>query len=450
MAFQQHGFFTGGGQVEYDRGWQRCMDRLQEELSAEEFETWIRPLQAKRTPNGLILLAPNPWVERQAKMYLNKISENLDEQVSVKLEVGDVIVPRTDPLRANGEGGVQRDFQRNAFSGHYTFDTFVEGKSNQWAKAAAEQVAANPGTANSPLLLHGGHGLGKTHLIHAISNQIRANSPQSNVLYQHSQRFIEDMVIAVKKGTMQDFARFYCSQDVLLVDDIQMFAQTVKSQEEIFHIFNKLTDAGRQIVLTSDRYPREIEGLEKRLVSRFLWGNSAFLEPPDMETRAAILMRKAEGMKTPLAKEVAFFIAERVRSNVRELEGALKKVVSTARFEGCQITVEHARHTLRDLLGSQDRRLRISTIQDTVADYYHIKKSDMLSQRRTKNVLLPRQMAMYLCRELTNRSLPEIGEKFGGRDHTTVLHAWRKINEPKEADASVEDDCRNLIRLLTD
>ena len=427
------------------------MDRLQEELSEEEFETWVRPLQAKGTPKGLVLLAPNQWVARRVGELhlLEKISEYLGG-VSVMLEVGDVVVPRTDPLRANGSGGPGRGFQRSAFSDQYTFGTFVEGKSNQWAKAAAMQVAVNPGAANSPLLLYGGHGLGKTHLIYAISNHIRANSPQSKVLYQHSQRFIEDMVIAVKKGAMQDFARFYCSQDVLLIDDIQMFAQTVKSQDEIFHVFNKLTEAGRQIVLTSDLYPRDIEGLERRLVSRFLWGNNAFLEPPDMETRAAILMRKAEAMKTPLAKEVAFFIAEHVRSNVRELEGALKKVVSTARFQGRQVTVEHARHTLRDLLGSQDRRLRISTIQDTVADYYRIKKSDMLSQRRTRNVLLPRQMAMYLCRELTNRSLPEIGEKFGGRDHTTVLHAWRKINEPKEANASIAEDCRNLIRLLTD
>jgi len=331
----------------------------------------------------------------------------------------------------------------------FTFATFVEGKSNELAKAAAQQVAENAGQSYNPLLLYGGVGLGKTHLMQAVGHQVRLNNPQARVVYLHSQRFVQDMVKALKQGTMQDFMQYYRSIDTLLIDDIQFFAKKLRSQEEFFHVFNGLLEHGHQMVLTCDRYPREIDGLEERLKSRFVWGLTVQVEPPELETRVAILMKKAEAEEVDLDPAVAFFIGERIRSNVRELEGALRRVIANARFTGSRITIDQVKRSLRDLLAIQDRQVRIDNIQRTVAEYYNIKISDILSKRRNRSIARPRQMAMSLAKELTNHSLPEIGEAFGGRDHTTVLHACRKIAELRNSNADIAEDHKNLNRSLS-
>lgn len=325
----------------------------------------------------------------------------------------------------------------------------MEGKSNELAKAAALQVAENAGKSYNPLLLYGGVGLGKTHLMQAVGNYVRMNNPQAKVIYLHSQRFVQDMVKALQQGTMQEFIQFYRSVDALLIDDIQFFAKKLRSQEEFFHVFNGLLERGHQMVLTCDRYPREIDGLEERLKSRFVWGLTVAVEPPELETRVAILMKKAEAERVELDPAVAFFIGERIRSNVRELEGALRRVIANARFIGSRITIEQVKRALRDVLAIQDRQVSIDNIQRTVAEYYSIKISDILSKRRNRTIARPRQMAMYLAKELTNHSLPEIGEAFGGRDHTTVLHACRKIIELREANLDVAEDYKNLNRMLS-
>jgi len=324
----------------------------------------------------------------------------------------------------------------------------VEGKSNEMAKAAAHQVALNAGKSYNPLLLYGGVGLGTTHLMQAVGNRAKEANPNGKVVYLHSQRFVQDMVRALQEGTMQEFMQYYRSVDMLLIDDIQFFAKKLRSQEEFFHVFNGLLERGHQMVLTCDRYPREIEGLEERLKSRFVWGLTVEVEPPELETRVAILMKKAEAEQIQLDPAVAFFIGERIRSNVRELEGALRRVIANARFTGSRITIDQVKRALRDLLAIQDRQVGIDNIQRTVAEYYNIKISDILSKRRNRTIARPRQMAMSLAKELTNHSLPEIGEAFGGRDHTTVLHACRKIAELKESSTDVAEDYKNLSRLL--
>jgi len=316
------------------------------------------------------------------------------------------------------------------------------------AKAAASQVAAQPGRSYNPLLLYGGVGLGKTHLMQAVGNQVRLRDPSAKVVYLHSQRFVQDMVRALQQGTMQEFMHYYRSVDMLLIDDIQFFAKKLRSQEEFFHVFNGLLERGHQMVLTSDRYPREIDGLEERLQSRFVWGLTVEVEPPELETRVAILMKKAEAEQVELDPAVAFFIGERIRSNVRELEGALRRVIANARFTGSKISIEQVKRALRDLLAIQDRQVGMDNIQRTVAEYYNIKISDILSKRRNRTIARPRQMAMSLAKELTNHSLPEIGEAFGGRDHTTVLHACRKIAELRESHTDLAEDHKNLTRLL--
>ena len=332
----------------------------------------------------------------------------------------------------------------------FTFDTFVEGRSNQIARAAALQVSENiGGSSYNPLLLYGGVGLGKTHLMHAVGNSIADRHPNLKVAYMYSQRFMEDMVRAIEHGTMSDFTQYYRSVDVLLMDDIQFLAKGMKTQEEFFHVFNRLQEDGSQIVLTCDRYPKEIEGLEERLESRFVWGMTAPVEPPDLETRVAILLKKAEIDQVHLPSESAFFIAERIRSNVRELEGALKRVIANSKFTGEAISNEQVRESLRDLLAIQDRQIGVDNIQKTVADYYKIRLADLHSKTRTRSIARPRQVAMALAKELTNHSLPEIGNAFGGRDHTTVLHACRKIEELKESNREIRDDYNNLLRLLT-
>jgi chromosomal replication initiator protein len=332
---------------------------------------------------------------------------------------------------------------------NYTFDNFVEGKSNQLAKAASIQVGENPAVAYNPLYLYGGVGLGKTHLLHAIGNQIMRNNPQAKVLYLHSERFVADMVKALQTNAMNEFKRYYRTVDALLIDDIQFFAGKDRSQEEFFHTFNALLEGQQQVILTCDRYPKEINGVEERLKSRFGWGLTVAVEPPELETRVAILMSKAEQAHIDLPYEVAFFVAKRIRSNVRELEGALKRIIANAHFTGKPITLDFVKDALRDLLALQDKLITIENIQKTVAEYYKVKMADLLSKRRSRSVARPRQMAMALAKELTNHSLPEIGDVFGGRDHTTVLHACRKIAELKQANQDVEEDFTNLLRILT-
>jgi chromosomal replication initiator protein len=457
--------------------WQQCLERLEDELSSQQFNTWIRPLQARLDNGCLRLLAPNRYVRNQVQgSYLKRIHELLDEvadreaRIAVSLEVG-TAHDGALPVRADGSGGVaERDAGRtvnvavarhsppgvartlaspqNELNEDFVFETFVEGKSNEMAKAAAIQVASNAGRSYNPLLLYGGVGLGKTHLMHAVGNFIKNKNPKANVVYLHSQRFVQDMVKALQQGTMDEFMQYYRSVDTLLIDDIQFFANKLRSQEEFFHVFNALLESDRQMVLTCDRYPREIDGLEERLKSRFVYGLTQEVEPPELETRVAILMKKAEAEEIDLEPSVAFFIGERIRSNVRELEGALRRVIANARFTGSRITIEQVKRALRDLLAIQDRQISIDNIQRVSAEYYNIKISDILSKRRSRTIARPRQMAMFLAKELTSHSLPEIGDAFGGRDHTTVLHACKRIAELKEHSSDVSEDYKNLSRLL--
>lgn len=344
------------------------------------------------------------------------------------------------------EGGLQH---RGNLNQHFTFKSFVEGKSNQLGLAAAKQIAENPGGAYNPLFIYGGVGLGKTHLMHAVGNALNVKKPNAKIVYLHSERFVADMVKALQLNAINDFKRYYRSVDALLIDDIQFFAGKERSQEEFFHTFNALLEGGQQIILTCDRYPKEISGLEERLKSRFGWGLTVAVEPPELETRVAILKKKAEQANMELPNDAAFFIAQRIRSNVREIEGALKRVIANAHFIGREITVDLVKDALKDLLALQDRLVSIDNIQRVVAEYYKIKVSDLHSKRRSRSVARPRQVAMYLSKDLTNHSLPEIGDSFGGRDHTTVLHACRKIKDLIESDSDIREDVKNLLRTLT-
>ena len=442
--------------------WQQCLAQLEVELGQQQFETYIRPLQANFNAGQLTLKAPNVYVENHVRQsYLERISEFLDsvEDIApVELSVGEFVNQEVDKTEdASAERMAPRtaikSTQRHKPEAHnlnreFTFDTFVEGKSNELARAAATQVADNAGRTYNPLLLYGGVGLGKTHLMQAVGNQLLQRNPNAKVLYLHSQRFVQDMVKALQTGTMQDFMKFYRSVDALLIDDIQFFAKKMRSQEEFFHVFNALLERGHQMVLTSDKYPREIDGLEERLKSRFVYGLTVEVEAPDLETRVAILMKKAEAEQIFLDQGVAFFMAERIRSNVRELEGALRRVIANARFTGSRISIDQVKSALRDLFAIQDRQISIDNIQRTVAEYFNIKMADMLSKRRNRSIARPRQIAMALAKELTNHSLPEVGDAFGGRDHTTVLHACRKIEELRGTTADVAEDYKNLTRLL--
>ncbi|QFT83346.1 Chromosomal replication initiator protein DnaA [Halomonas sp. THAF12] len=356
------------------------------------------------------------------------------------------------PRRPGSERQVQVEGSLKHNSGlnpSFTFETFVEGKSNQLARAASRQVSENPGGAYNPLFLYGGVGLGKTHLMHAVGNALAGRRENARVVYLHSERFVADMVKALQLNAINDFKRFYRSVDALLIDDIQFFAGKERSQEEFFHTFNALLEGGQQMILTSDRYPKEISGVEERLKSRFGWGLTVAIEPPELETRVAILMKKADQAKVDLPHDAAFFIAQKIRSNVRELEGALKKVIADSHFMGRPITQDFIRESLKDLLALQDKQVGVDNIQRTVAEYYKIKLADLLSKRRSRSVARPRQVAMALAKELTNHSLPEIGDAFGGRDHTTVLHACRKVQALQEENADIREDYKNLLRLLT-
>jgi len=432
--------------------WQQCLGKLAEEVSADQFETYLKPLQVRVEDDSVSLFAPNIYVEEEVRQsYLQRIQDlfnqanGIDEVVDIQLSVGHNA--QAQPLRADAyKEEVKATHNLNS---EFTFDTFVEGKSNELAKAAALQVASNSGIAYNPLLLYGGVGLGKTHLMQAVGNEFLNSKPDARLVYLHSQRFVQDMVKALQQGTMQDFMQYYRSVDALLIDDIQFFAKKLRSQEEFFHVFNALLERGHQMVLTCDRYPREIDGLEERLKSRFVWGLTVEVEPPELETRVAILMKKAEAEQVELDPAVAFFIAERIRSNVRELEGALRRVIANARFTGARISVDQVKRALRDLFAIQDRQISIDNIQRTVAEYYNIKIADLLSKRRNRTIARPRQVAMALAKELTNHSLPEIGDAFGGRDHTTVLHACRKIAELRESSMDLAEDHKNLSRLLS-
>ena len=438
-----------------DAIWQQCLGQLQSETNGDQFETYLRPLQVDFSKGRLTLLAPNIYVEEKVRStYLTRISEYfaaLNEGGDVLLSVGGM--REVQPLRADPKQGLKHgeNLVRAAhnLNREFTFEAFVEGKSNELAKAAASQVADNAGKSYNPLLMYGGVGLGKTHLMQAVGNEILRRKPDARVMYLHSQRFVQDMVKALQTGTMQDFMQFYRSVDALLIDDIQFFAKKLRSQEEFFHLFNSLLEKGQQMILTSDKYPREIDGLEDRLKSRFVWGLTVEVEAPELETRVAILMKKAEAERVPLDQEVAFFIAERIRSNVRELEGALRRVIANARFTGSRISIDQVKRALRDLFAIQDRQISIDNIQKTTAEYYNIKISDLLSKRRSRTIARPRQLAMAIAKELTNHSLPEIGDAFGGRDHTTVLHACRKIAELRATSADISEDYRNLSRLLS-
>jgi chromosomal replication initiator protein len=434
--------------------WEQCVDRLEGELSAQQFNTWIRPLQSVQNGNQIRLLAPNQfvldWINQN---FLNRIQELISQMhgvdLPVRLEVGSQTL--TKPITSAKPSSAQTtNLRRNSsLNPNFTFDSFVEGKSNQLGRAASIQVAENPGKGYNPLLIYGGVGLGKTHLMHAVGNLILQHHPDANVVYLHSERFVADMVKALQHNTINEFKRYYRSVDALLIDDIQFFAGKERSQEEFFHTFNALLEGEQQVIMTCDRYPKEVDGLEERLKSRFGWGLPVAIEPPELETRVAILMKKAQLSGVELPNEVAFFIAKRIRSNIRELEGALRRVIANSQFTGRPITLEFAKEALRDLLAIQDKLVTIDNIQKTVAEYYKIRVADLHSKRRNRSITRPRQLAMALCKELTNHSLPEIGDAFGGRDHTTVLHACRKIEELRESDQRMAEDHANLLRILS-
>lgn len=455
--------------------WDRCLQSLEGEFPSQQFNTWIRPLQAEHTEGRLVLFAPNrfvlDWIAERFLLRIKELVEQFGENPApiVSLEIGSkrAEVQRLAPAESVAPAAAQQAAQpasatakvafaytdnkmyQSNLNPNFTFDNFVEGKSNQLAKAACLQVAGNPAVAYNPLFLYGGVGLGKTHLMHAIGNQIIRDNPKAKVLYLHSERFVADMVKALQTNSMNEFKRYYRNVDALLIDDIQFFAGKDRTQEEFFHTFNALLESQQQVILTCDRYPKEINGVEERLKSRFGWGLTVAVEPPELETRVAILMSKAELTNVNLPYEVAFFVAKRIRSNVRELEGALKRIIANAHFTGKAITLDFVKEALRDLLALQDKLVTVENIQRTVAEYYKIKVADLLSKRRNRSVARPRQIAMALAKELTNHSLPEIGDAFGGRDHTTVLHACRNISELRQSDADIEEDYTNLLRILT-
>ncbi|HET7569979.1 MAG TPA: chromosomal replication initiator protein DnaA [Gammaproteobacteria bacterium] len=432
--------------------WQRCISHLETELSEQELSTWIRPLQARQEDRELRLLAPNryvrDWVSEHFLARIVELVRTLDpaRQAAVNLEVGD-----TAPAVVTESRSARRVAEAigNPVNPAYTFESFVEGKSNQLAKAAAHQVAENPGTAYNPLFLYGGVGLGKTHLMHSVGNKLMEKRPRARIAYVHSERFVGDMVRALQHNTINDFKRRYRSLDALLIDDIQFFAGKDRSQEEFFHTFNALLDGRQQVILTCDRYPKEVDGLEERLKSRFGWGLTVAIEPPELETSVAILIMKAAQEGVTLPDDVAFFIAQRIRSNVRELEGALRRVIANSRFTGQPITIAFVKDALRDLLALQQKLITLENIQKVVADYYKIRVADLLSKKRSRSITRPRQIAMSLAKELTSHSLPEIGDAFGGRDHTTVLHARRKVAELRREETRVDEDWQNLLRMLT-
>ena len=429
--------------------WNQCLRALELELSEQQFHTWIRPLQPIEEDGALKLLAPNrfviDWIEEHC---LDRIAAVIDP-LPVFLEVGS----RRPPLIARSSvtpgPPPKHPVTGTQLNANFTFDNFVEGKSNQLGRAAALQVASNPGRAYNPLFIYGGVGLGKTHLMHAVGHEMLQRNPAAKVAYVHSERFVGDMVRGLQHNTITDFKRRYRSLDALLIDDIQFFAGKERSQEEFFHTFNVLLEGQRQIILTCDRYPKEVSGLEERLKSRLGCGLTVAIDPPELETSVAILMSKAAAEGHLIPEEVAFFIAQRIRSNVRELEGVLRRVIANSQFTGQPITLDFTKDALRDLLALQDRLVTIDNIQKTVAGYFKMRVADLHSKRRNRSITRPRQIAMALAKELTNHSLPEIGDAFGGRDHTTVMHACRRVTSLRETETRVAEDYGNLLRTLT-
>jgi len=455
--------------------WNHCLSNLKSELPVKQFNTWIMPLQVEEDANAnrIKLFAPNSFVLSWVKNhYLDRMRTHLNAAagdmgpVDIRLTVGsrtdkpDTPAVSGDIVRLSGNNASApianpvpspqaQGFESN-LNAAFTFEAFVEGKSNQIAKAASLQVGQNPGVAYNPLFIYGGVGLGKTHLMHAVGNLMLQANPSRRVVYVTSERFVSEMVKALQENSIDDFKRRYRSVNALLIDDIQFFAGKERSQEEFFHTFNALFESQQQIVLSSDRFPKEVNGLEERLKSRFGWGLTVAIDPPDLETRVAIIQRKANilyGMELPDA--VAFFMGERIRSNIRELEGGLRKLIANAQFTGKPITLEFAKEALRDAMAAQDKQVTIENIQKTVAEYFKIRTKDLISPKRSRSIARPRQIAMTLAKELTNHSLPEIGKAFGGRDHTTVLHANRKIKELRETDPRIAEDMSNLLRTLT-
>lgn len=436
--------------------WEKCLSHLEGDLSAQQLNTWLRPLQALETESSLRLLAPNSyvqvWVQEQLEQKINALLSALThgDISAVSIELGSTIVDPPVNTSTNPTNTSTEPALGNPMNPLFTFDTFVEGKSNQIARAASLHVAKSPGTSGyNPLFLYGGTGLGKTHLMLAVGNQIKKDNPKARVIYLSSERFVQDMITALRKNVIDQFKAHYRSADALLIDDIQFFAKKERSQEEFFHTFNHLLEGQRQIILTCDRFPKEVENLEERLQSRLGWGLTVAIEPPELETRVAILIKKSQQNQVILPDDVAFFIAQRIKSNVRDLEGALQRVMAYSRFTNHPISIDIAEVALKDLLALHQKLVTLENIQKTVADYFKIRTTDLLSKKRTRSIVRPRQIAMALAKELTNHSLPEIGEAFGGRDHTTVLHACRKMDELIETDNRIAEDHRNLFRSLS-
>lgn len=434
-----------------DHGWAQCVQRLGSELDASELTAWIKPLQARREGDRLVLLAPNRMVmERVRADFRSRIQRAWLATGGEDIEV-DVMAAAES--RGNGhtsddaaEG--ERPFTTNKLDARYTFESFIQGKSNSQARAAAQQVAESPGTAYNPLLIYGASGLGKTHLMHAAGNALLKRGPNVRVVYVPAEQWMNQFVSALRHNTTEDFKALYRTADALLIDDIQFFAGKQVTQEEFFHTFNSLMDGKKQIILTCDRFPKELDRLDDRLKTRFAWGLTVSVEPPDLETRVAILLSKAEQFGMSLSNEVAFFVAQHVRSNVRELEGVLLRLSAGMKLQGEAITVEFVRNTLRDMLAHYERKVTIDNIMSTVAKYYNIPLKDLRSPRRSRMLARPRQVAMALARELTEHSLPDIGDAFE-KDHTTVLHADRKIKELRQTDLKIKDDYENLLRQLS-
>jgi chromosomal replication initiator protein len=435
--------------------WHVCLSHFEQELPAQQFVTWIKPLKSQFEGDTLTLIAPNRFVLQWIRdKFYGRIQELAREHLQRPMEIRlllaekDVAPQVAIPVVAEvpQPKAASRDISR--LNPAFTFDTFVTGKANELARAAATQVAERPGAAYNPLFIYGGVGLGKTHLIHAIGNHLLARAPESKIRYIHAEQYVSDVVRAYQHKAFDDFKRYYHSLDLLLIDDIQFFSGKSRTQEEFFYAFNALIESHKQVVITCDTYPKEISGMENRLISRFGWGLTVAVEPPELEMRVAILLKKAEAESIHLEEPVAFFLAKHIQSNVRELEGGLKRVLAYARFSGHELSIDLCREALRDLLAVQNRQISIENIQKTVADYYKIKVSEMYSKKRTRNVARPRQVAMALAKELTQMSLPDIGEAFGGRDHTTVLHACRKIADLRAHNSDITRDVNSLLKVL--
>jgi len=434
--------------------WRSCLEYFQRELTPQEFSAWIKPIRCTQRDHSVLLEVPNRLALRWIRdTYLSRVQsladEHFDTPTTITVELssrpgsGAETAPRAEPIV---QLGTVNDASRLNLT--YTFDTFVTGRANQLARAAAIQVADSPASSYNPLFIYGGVGLGKTHLLHAIGNLVRDRSPGAKIRYLHAEQYVSDLVRAVQHRSFDQFKRYYQSLDLLLIDDIQFFADKDRTQEEFFYTFNALLESRRQIVITCDTFPKEINGMEDRLKTRFGWGLTVAVEPPDLEMRVAILLKKAEAEGATLEQPIAFFIAQQVQSNVRELEGALKRVLAFCRFSGQPLRIDTCKEALRDLIAVQNRQVTIDNIQKTVAEYYKIKVSEMYSKKRTRIIARPRQIAMALAKELTPLSLPDIGEAFGGRDHTTVLHACRKVAELRSTNQDITRDFNSLLQVL--